>query len=270
MFLSCSSQSFDVKFQSGEMDLFTFIDYANSIGINCVEFEDKHFLSKDDEYLGKIKNMLKEKNMKCSNLAFFCSFGYLTDHENENEVAKAFEWMQVAKKIHAENFRLFAGWVGGPDMELGLKGPACEKTPEAWTKMVEYLTKCCDEAKKLNLTCVIENHNHGGFLSSSADVRKLFRELKCDNASLLLDTGNYTDSVEGIKVTIHLATRHIHLKLRYIEDSGLDRFFDVPLILSIIKNSCFNGTLSMEYEGTQDPYDCIPKMVKFLKDSGVK
>ena len=112
---------------------------------------------------------------------------------------------------------------------------------------------------------VIENHDHGGFLSFSHEVLRLFRETARDNLSLLLDTGNFVDDLDGIRKTVHLVKHHVHLKSRDVREDGRDRTCDFDATLAILEKAGFDGSLSIEYEGTQDEFDCLPRIVSYLK-----
>ena len=268
MNISCSSQSLDRQFMNGKMDLPQFIRYAaRTLKIPCVEFEDKHFANTTPQYVASIKAEVEKNHLAVANMAFFSSFGYPTKAQNDAELARAVEWMQVARSIGSPNFRIFAGWMGGPDPEIGRKGPPVAKPAAAWDTMIRYVAAACDRAGEYGLNVVIENHNHGGFLSYSKEVTKLFAEVNRDNLSLLLDTGNYVDGLEGIEKTVHLVKHHVHLKAGEILEDGRDASYDFDAILAILKKRGFDGSLSIEYEGSQDELVCLPRTVTYLRSS---
>jgi len=266
MRISCSSQSLDRQFLSKKMDLFGFIRYAaETLRIPCVELEDKHFASTAPGYLKMVKAEVEAHRVSVANIAFFCSFGYLAKEQNDAELERAVEWMEVARTFDCSNFRIFAGWMGGPDPEIGRKGPPVEKTEKAWAAMIECVKAACDRARRYGLNVVIENHNHGGFLSYASDVLRLFAEVKRDNLTLLLDTGNYIDGLEGIRKTIGLVKHHVHLKASETREDGRDEVHDFDSILAVLRSNGFGGSISIEYEGTQDEYVCLPRIVAYLK-----
>ncbi len=266
MTIGCSSQSVDRLFQAGRMDIPGFIRYASdSLAIPCVELEDKHFTGTSPEYLAGLRGECERRGIRVANLAFFCSFGYPTKGENDAELERAYRWMPVAVALGSARFRTFAGWMGGPDREIGVTGAAVEKTEAAWQAMTGCVRAVCKQAKRHRLDVVIENHDNGGFLSHSRDVLRLFSEVRAPNLSLLLDTGNFVDGLDGIAKTIHLVKHHVHLKVRDIRDDGRDGHFDLDAILAIIRTSGFSGVMSMEYEGTQDEMTVLPKLVAWLE-----
>jgi L-ribulose-5-phosphate 3-epimerase len=266
MKVSCSSQSLDRRFAAKTMDLVGFIRYAaERLRIPCVEFEDKHFEGTAPAYLRGIRAEVEQRGLSVANLAFFCSFGYPTKEQNDAELARAVQWMEAARALGSPTFRIFAGWMGGNDPEIGRKGPPVAKPAAAWSTMIGYVQAACDKARGFGLNVVIENHDHGGFLSYSHEVLKLFGEVARDNLSLLLDTGNYVDDLDGIRKTVHLVKHHVHLKAGDIREDGRDRTYDFDATLDILEKAGFAGTLSIEYEGTQDEFDCLPRIVSYLK-----
>jgi len=264
--ISCSSQSLDRKIAAGEMDLPGFIRYAaETLRIPCVEFEDKHITETSPASLSKLRAEVERRGLTVANLAFFCSFGHPTRARNDAELARAGHWMEAARALGSPCFRIFAGWMGGPNPGLGLAGPAAARPETAWEGMIRYVSAACERARAFGLHVVIENHDHGGFLSSSRGVLRLFAEAGNDNLSLLLDTGNYVDGIDGIARTAHLAKRHVHLKARDIRADGRDAAFDFDTTLDLLDKAGFSGSLSVEYEGTQDEFDCLPRVVSYLK-----
>lgn len=264
--LSCSSQSLDHLFMQGKVTLFDFADYcADVLHVQYIEVEDKHFSSTDDDYIAQLKAYFAKKGLSVCNIAFDCSFGYPTREENRAQVERAKVWMQIGKALGSPNFRLFAGWMGGPDPEIHKDGDPVQKPEEAWAEMVECVQELCDYAKEIGLSIVIENHNHGGFLSASKDVLRLFNELGKENASLLLDTGNYVDGIDGIRATVHLVKKHAHLKINEVAEDGHDKMYDLDTILSILVKAEFHGTLSIEYEGEQDEKTYIKKVTEYVR-----
>ncbi len=266
MKVCCSSQSLDRQFLNKKIDLFGFLRYASeTLRIPCVEVEDKHFESTSPRYLARVKSEADDRRIAVANIAFFSSFGYPTSRQNDAELARAVEWMDVARSLGCPAFRIFAGWMGGPDPEIGRRGPPVAKPEEAWAGMIGYVRAACDRARGYGLNVVIENHNHGGFLSYSKEVVRLFAEVKRDNLTLLLDTGNYVDGLPGIEKTIHLVKHHVHLKASETREDGRDAVHDFDGILAIIRKAGFGGTISIEYEGSQDEYVCLPRIAAYLK-----
>lgn len=266
MKLSCSSQSLDHLFLAHQTDLFDFADYcADILDVRYIEVEDKHFDSTDAAYLANLSAYFDKKGLTVCNIAFDCSFGYPTHEENRAQVARAQEWMEIGIALGCPNFRLFAGWMGGLDPEIHKKGPAVPKPEEAWAEMIECVKELCDYAAGKQLSIVIENHNHGGFLSYSKDVLRLFDDTREGNLSLLIDTGNYVDGLDGIKNTVHLVKKHAHLKIADVAEDGHDTVYDLPSILDVLLQAGYEGTLSIEYEGTQDEKIYIKKVTDYVK-----
>src|SRR2546423_887432 len=89
------------------------------------------------------------------------------------------------------------------------------------------------EAERLQVRLVMENHNHGGFVQTSADVLTILDEVRSPALGLLLDTGNYLDGLVSIERTAALA-RHVHAKFTRVGPDGRDAGVDHDAVAAIL------------------------------------
>ncbi|MFP5111657.1 sugar phosphate isomerase/epimerase family protein [Bacillaceae bacterium C204] len=255
MKIACSSQTFDTQLLEKKLSLKEFIQFCSTHDfIKGVELEDKHiFYPEDQEYLNGIVDLSKQFQLPIVNLAFDCNFGYESIEKNELELHKVQEWIKVAKTLQIPNFRLFAGW---PDVNK----------EEQWNTMIQYVNKASDLIEQAGMTVVIENHNHGGFLSSSDDVLRLFKDLNRPSIKLLLDTGNYVDQLSGVLKTAHYSG-HVHAKVKEITETGEAVDIEYPTILKKLSEVQYDGWLSIEYEGNEEPKSIVNLFGEFLKNN---
>ena len=253
MKVACSSQSFDSFLLNGTMSLRDFYEYCGTIDfIRGVELEDKHIERPEDpHYLNGIRELSATFRLPVVNLAFDCNFGYSSMEKLNGELRRVADWAEVAKKLNIPRFRLFAGW---PDTDK----------ERQWPRMVQFLTKAAEIVRSKGLTVVVENHNHGGFLSGSDDVVRLFGEAG-DCFRLLLDTGNFTDGLNGILKTAKWAG-HVHAKVQEIDSDGRPVNIDYPETIKQLSAAGYDGWLSIEYEGTCDPKQVVYSFGRFLND----
>jgi sugar phosphate isomerase/epimerase len=252
MQIACSSQSFDRMILDGSMSLRDFFQYCSSLSfIRGVELEDKHILHPhDDEYLRHIRELVSTYRLPIVNLAFDNNFGYSSEDKLNAEAQRVKEWVETAKRLDIPNFRLFAGW---PDKDKGSQ----------WATMVDHLGRSAEIVASAGLQTVVENHNHGGFLSSSDDTVRLFRDMPPGAIHLLLDTGNYTDGLDGALKTAKWAG-HVHAKVKETDPSGKPADINYPPIVTQLATEKYRGWLSVEYEGDADPFDVVRTFGSYL------
>ncbi|SDP09552.1 Sugar phosphate isomerase/epimerase [Paenibacillus sp. yr247] len=254
MKIACSSQSFDLALLNDEMSLEEFYSFCSTFDfIKGVELEDKHLkYPHDAEYLAQVLELSKKFGLPIVNLAFDCNFGYKSEEKLEKELVRVRTWVEVAKALEIPRFRLFAGW---PD----------ENKENQWPKMIEYLKQGAAIIKEAGMTVVVENHNHGGFLSNSDDVVRMFDDVGSDVITLLLDTGNYVDELPGVLKTAKWSG-HVHAKVKEIDDTGRPITIDYPPMVKVLAENQYNGFLSIEYEGDLEPKQIVKSFGNFLND----
>ncbi|MCL6443684.1 MAG: sugar phosphate isomerase/epimerase [Alicyclobacillus sp.] len=253
MKIACSSQSFERLIADGSMtlaELFRFC--ADCPWIEGVELEDKHLPHPGDMAgLEMVRALSEQYQLPVVNVAFFNDFGHDSPDALEAELHRVEEWVRVAQAIQSPRFRLFTGWPQSGDKD------------RQWNEMVDVFRKASETVVTAGLMAVVENHNHGGFLSSSEDVLRLFQDVSPVMVKLLLDTGNFTDGLEGIRRTAHLAA-HVHAKTTHVDENGVDVAVDYELVVSVLKQAGYKNWLSIEYEGDQDPLNIVPKFAQYL------
>ncbi len=255
VFLACSSQSLDRHLQSGRLTLPEFFTFAaRDLGVQGVELEDKHLQSTDEEYLLTLKGQALRLGLTIVNIAFMNNFGLPTSAERRAEFSRAVKWMSYARSLGSPRLRVCAGWPHNGDRSL-------------WRPAVTALQDCCDRANEYSMTIVTENHNHGGFLRTGADVLRLFGDVNRRNLKLLLDTGNYADGLPSIKSTAYL-TGHVHAKAYAVAADGSEPRINYPAVLSVLRGLRYEGAVSMEYEGEQEPFDVLPRFSRYLQGLG--
>ncbi|MFB7141301.1 sugar phosphate isomerase/epimerase family protein [Gottfriedia sp. NPDC056225] len=252
MKIACSSQSFDQLLLERKMELEEFFQYCSTLPfVNGVELEDKHiFHPRNREYLNEIVELSRHYELPIVNLAFDCNFGFESEDKINAEITRVKEWVEIAKALHIQNFRLFAGW---PDFDK----------EKQWKSMIQYVNQAATIVEEAGLTAVIENHNHGGFLSYSDDVLRMFKDLNRPSIKLLLDTGNFVDQFEGALKTAHFSG-HVHAKVKEINSEGEEVEIKYPAILRKLRDVDYNGWLSIEYEGNLEPKSVVNQFGQFL------
>ena len=241
--------------KSGHLTLPEFFQFAaRDLGVQGVELEDKHLQSTDEEYLLTLKGQALRLGLTIVNIAFMNNFGLPTSAERRAEVARTVKWMSYARSLGSPRLRAFAGWPHNGERSL-------------WRHAVTCLQECCDRANEYGVTIVTENHNHGGFLRNAADVLRLFGDVNRRNLKLLLDTGNYPDGMPSIKVTAYLAG-HVHAKAYEIAPDGSEPRISYPAVLAVLRGLRYEGAVSVEYEGEQDPLEVLPRFCRYLSTQG--
>ncbi len=253
MKLGCSSQSYNAAFQQKKLDLFSWVDLcADVLELDGIEIEDQHLPSTEPAYLRELRQRMAQRGLILSSLTIMNNFGLATAPERAAQLDYLRRGLEMARELGAPVLRIFAGW------------PARESDEALWAEMIECLKQACVQAEQAGVRLALENHNHGGFVRVGEDALRIFEQVGSDWLRLNLDTGNYIDGLPSIERTVSYAV-HVHAKLHDIAADGSERTLDYPKILKILKRTRYRGFLSMEYEGTQDPFEVLPRAAADLR-----
>jgi len=161
--------------------------------------------------------------------------------------------MAISQRLGARFLRTFAGW---PEGDRGAR----------WPGMISALRSVCDAAERRGVRLVLENHNHRGFVQTSADVTDILGAVHSPALGLLLDTGNYLDGLRSIARTAALAW-HVHAKFTRVAADGRDPGVDHDAIVPLLRAAGYSGWVSVEYEGAEPSRTAVPRALAYLRQA---
>jgi sugar phosphate isomerase/epimerase len=162
------------------------------------------------------------------------------------------------------------------------------KTFDAAVKwLVPAIREVADYAAARGVKTSLENH--GFYMQDSRRVEKLIRAVDHENFALTLDMGNFLcvneDPVKAVArlaryaLMAHAKDFHVRPKDRMpptgwfatptpialrgaIAGHGV---IDIPAELKLLKKAGYNGYLSLEFEGMEDPTKAVPLGLEYLR-----
>lgn len=252
MRLGCCSWSHHRAFESGATNLLDWMAHcAADLKVCGIEITDGHLASLGEDYLREVTRMAVDLQLTISALTISNNFGLPTEAARERELEKIERALEACKELGTSMLRVFAGWPDGPK-------DVC------WDEMVRCMKIAALLGERYGVVLAVENHNHGGFLQTAADVSRLFHETDSQWLRLNLDTGNYIDGFASIEKTL-VYTVHIHAKMLDIAPSGEDKTTDYPALIQLLSDVNYRGFVSVEYEGEEDEFAAVKRGVNYLR-----
>jgi sugar phosphate isomerase/epimerase len=256
--ISLAEFSFATSLFTGQMNHLDFPAKAkNEFGIDKVEYVSMFFKEKptNKEYLAEMKKRASDNGVK-SNLIMVDSMGNLGDLDGakrQQAVDNHIPWIEAAKELGCYAIRVNLDGEGS-DEEVA------KASVEGYSKLVEI-------GEKNGLTILVENH-----IGPSVNPDWLvgvMNQVKSNYAGVLVDTANFIRyklegmTIEAFKNAKTIATydkydgvmklmpyaKGVSLKTHEIDKNGNELNTDFRRLLKIIKQSGFNGTIGVEYEG---------------------
>lgn len=269
MKLGLSSYSLFRAMQSKEMTILQALEWIAEQGAEHAEIvpELGFSFNEDPGLIDAIRGKAAELGLELSNYAIGANFITKTEQDYENEIARVMNQVDIANRLGIKLMRHDVA-----------SRPAHENTLSQFEADLDKLADACrriaDYAAKYGITTSVENH--GYYVQASDRVQRLIHKVDRANFKTTLDVGNFMcadeDSVSAVKKNIASASI-VHLKDFYLRPSyrnpgdGWFRTFsgnylrgaivgqgdiDMWEVIKIVKESGYDGYLSIEFEGMED------------------
>ncbi|AXI10548.1 sugar phosphate isomerase/epimerase [Oceanobacillus zhaokaii] len=275
MKISVSMYSLNSTVQKEKWSIVDFIEYAKSIALDGVELLDFYWSDKEKE-LEETIVALKKHNLAVSAYDVTNDFVKKSIKERAIEIAKVKDGIQTAKKLGTNIVRVFSG---------DLHGELTYEDAQAW--IVEGLKSCAEAAEKEQIYLAIENH--GLLAGKSEQVEEIITKVGSPFVKSTFDTGNFLLVHEEPKHAFDRLKEevvHVHFKdfrekdpieeavTGFLSTKGVELIGTVPgdgqvnlaYIVQGLKDTNYNGWLSIEYEGFEDAKVANEEAVNRLRE----
>ncbi|WP_010270603.1 sugar phosphate isomerase/epimerase family protein [Paenibacillus senegalensis] len=269
MKIGLSTYSLSRLIKSGEMTVLDAIQWIGDYGADHVEIVPVGFdLLENPELIDKIRRKADDTGLEISNYAVGANFIQESEELFQEQVERLKRQVDVANGLGVKLMRHDVASRPIPETSIA----QFEKDLEI---MVRGVREVADYAKQFGITTSVENH--GFFVQASDRVQRLIHAVDRENFKTTLDIGNFMcvdeDSVVAVKKNLPYASM-VHLKDFYLRPAhrnpGEGWFqsaggnylrgaivgqgdIDMVAVISAIKASGYDGYLSIEFEGLEDP-----------------
>lgn len=283
MKIGVSSYSYMSIFGKEGFDIYKLVKTVKEQGFEGLEIA--HIPNGDTEifeFCRLIKKLCGEEGLDIPNYCVGSDFLNGSGGDIEAEIAMVKRSVDLAEALGAKSMR--------HDATYGVKKET--PPPKGFDDVVERLAygylEATKYAEKKGISTSVENH--GFFVQDSLRVEKLINKVGHANFGALLDVGNFLCADEDPVYAAGILApyiKHVHVKDFHVK-SGMgpnpgDGFFqsrgknylrgaivghgNVPVdqCVSIIKSSGYDGYLSLEFEGLEDPIKGTGMGLKYLK-----
>lgn len=237
---------------SPAMTLDDFLNKSAEIGIDGVELTSYYFPEPvTAKYIHQLVKRCFILSLDINGTAIGNKFTLAPGPERDKEIALVKRWVDFAVDMGAPCARIFAG-----------STPSGISDDQARKWVIECIETCCEYASGKGVMLALENH--GGVVATSEGILAILKAVNSEWLGMKWDAGNfhtpdpYVDlaATAPYAVTTHIKTDIMRGSKR--EDS------DLPRVVRILKDANYRGYLHLEYEGTADPLETVPKTLKKL------
>ncbi|MCQ2461951.1 MAG: sugar phosphate isomerase/epimerase [Clostridia bacterium] len=268
MKISVTSYSFSRLTGSGKCSEIELVKLAKDIGFDGIEFAEIHTPDgmNKKEYAAQLNEECKRQGIEC--VSYTIGANFLCDDLN-GEIERLKAEVDVCEALGARLMRHDAAWGYGED-----KKHTCG-FENALPTLIEGCRAVTQYAAAKGIKTMTENH--GQFCQESTRVERLINGVNHPNFGALIDVGNFLCADENPALAVGRMAPyafHVHFKDFHFKSGNEflppDGFFStrggnylrgaiighgvVPVYqcLKILKNSGYDGYLTVEFEGMED------------------
>jgi len=245
--LGISSWSFHRDIGAGKLSILDFPYKARSLGFEDIEVVMSHL----DGSAQVLKERCDDAGIKWNCVSAENNFAIPDEAARKKQIEHVRTAIDTAVDIEASVVRAFFGHVSG-EPPLGIK----------------YLTmECLKEVASYaeDRDVVIGLENHGNYCNEAIEMKEMIETIGSDHLRACPDTGNFeTDVYEQLERIAPLAV-HMHAKTYAFDEDGDESSLDYKRIFQIFKDSGFEGTYSLEFEGEGDETDMVEKSIALFR-----
>lgn len=267
--LAVSSYSY-WHFRTPKFPIEKVIDDAARIGFDGVEILHRQMDNETPAYVNGLKRRAFEQGLALAMLSIHQDFVFPDRDARQKHIDHTLRCLELAARLGIPAIRLNSGrWKTIPSFDDLMKVKGDEPPLPGYTNedaiqwCVESIQACLPEAEDLGVVMALENH--WGLTTSADTLLRIHALVNSPWLGLNMDTGNYPgDPYPGIEKLAPKATI-VQAKTYHGGGEWYTLDLDYPRIAAILRKHNFNGWVSLEMEGKEDPATAVPKSYATLR-----
>jgi L-ribulose-5-phosphate 3-epimerase len=258
-------------FQEQKYPVEKVIEDAAKLGFDGVEILHRQMDNENVPYLNKLKRQAFDAGLSLPMLSIHQSFVQPKAEDRKKDVEHTIRCINLATQLGIPCIRMNTGSWRTKKRDAAYYKDGQEPPIEGFTDKdaiqwcIDSYGECLVEAEKAGVILAIENH---WGLSSNIDyLLEIYKPLASSpSMGMNVDTGNFVgDPYPQFERLAPYATI-IQAKTYYGGGHYYDLNLDYKRIAAILRKADFNGYVSLEMEGKEDPTVAVPKSLKLLRE----
>ena len=248
------------------------IDDAARMGFDGIELLLVQMASEENAYLQGLKRRAFHAGLDL--MGFSTHQGFISpekEYRKEN-VDKTIQQIELAYKLGIPTMRLNTGrWrtIGSFDELMENKG--IEPVMEGYTEedgfrwVIDSIEKCLPKAEECGVVLGLENH--WGLGRTAEGVLRIVDEINSPWLQVTADTGNFLEDQYRQLELLAPKTFLVQAKTYYGGGKWYTLDIDYEKVAEIFQKVNYQGYISLEFEGNEDPRTAVPKSLELLRNA---
>ncbi len=267
--LSVSSYSY-WHFKGEKFPIEKVIDEAAKLGLEGIDVLHRQMAGEDNAYLQKLKKHAFVNGIAMTCLSIHQGFVNPDKTELKKHIDHTNHCIELAYKMGIPCMRLNTGrWgtIKSFDDFMAKRGiePAIAgyTEDEAFKWCIDSIQQCLKKAEECGVLLALENH--WGLGSTPEGMLRIKNAIDSPWLGLLMDTGNFLENPYDKLEKIAPQTNFVQAKTYYGGGVWYSLDLDYKRIADILKKVNYQGYVSIEFEGNEDPNTGVKKSVDLLR-----
>jgi sugar phosphate isomerase/epimerase len=250
----------------------TCIDLAAEWGFDGVEILEMQMTDTSNSTLQKLKQRAFVNGLDLCGFSTHQGWVSPDAQRRRQNTEKTIRSIELAYALGIPTMRVNTGrWGTSGNFDELMANRGIEPTLEGYTEedgfkwVIDGLTECLPTAEKCGVTLGLENH--WGLGRTPEGVMKIVNAIDSPWLKTTLDTGNFLeDPYDRLEMMADDAVL-VQAKTYYGGGMWYTLELDYPRIARLLRKHNFNGYVSLEFEGKEDPRTAIPRSLDMLRDA---
>lgn len=269
--LSVSSYSY-WHFKGPKFPIEKVIDEAARMGVAGIDILHRQMESEDNAYVQKLKRHAFLNGIAFTCLSIHQSFVSPDKEFLKKEIEHTRKCIILASEMGIPCLRLNSGrWNTIKSFDELMKNRGIEPILAGYTEddgfnwCIESIEKCLPVAEENGVLLALENH--WGLCSTPEGQLRIRKAIDSPWLGILMDTGNFLEEPYDKLEKIAPYTSFVQAKTYYGGGEWYSLDLDYDRIFDILKKVNYQGYVSLEFEGKEDPFTAVPKSIAMLRKS---
>ena len=248
------------------------IDDAAAMGFDGIELLHIQMESEKLSYLQKIKRRAFVNGLDLMGFSTHQGFVSPDPEERQSNIDRTIHQIELCYMLGIPTMRLNTGRWGTSESfsalmdNRGIEPPLEGYTDEeAFDWVIASIEKCLRKAEQCGVLLGLENH--WGLGRTPEGVLRIVDALDSPWLQVTLDTGNFLEDPYDKLEMLASKTVLMQAKTYYGGGTWYTLELDYPRIAEIMRKHDYNGYVSLEFEGKEDPSTAIPKSLELLRSA---
>lgn len=267
--LSVSSYSF-WHFKGDKFPIEKVIDEAARIGVEGIDILHRQMTGDDNAYLQKLKRHAFVNGIAFTCLSIHQSFVSPDKEFLKKEIEHTKNCIRLAAKMGIPCLRLNSGrWGTTKSFDELMKNRGVEPILPGYTEddgfkwCIDSIQQCLPTAEENGVLLALENH--WGLCSTPEGQLRIKKAIDSPWLGIMMDTGNFLENPYNKLEMLAPYTSFVQAKTYYGGGEWYSLDLDYKRIFDILKKVNYQGYVSLEFEGKEDPFTAVPKSIEMLR-----